>query len=498
MSATRLIPLFVAVPLAGVFFILLAGRKIRSFPEAVSILVTLLLFILSIYSLWVAHTRQVLVHFAGGWRPPAGILLVEDGLTAFMLVTVHVVACCIALYSVSYVRKYSSPWKFYALFLMTLSGMNGILVTGDLFNLFVFLEVASLSACALVAFGTERQELEAAFKYGVMNTLGAAFVLLAIAFLYACCSTLNMADMAGIIATKKNSAAIPFAAVLLIMGFGLKAALVPFHAWLPDAHPSAPAPISAMLSGLIIKCLGIYTLFRVLFCVIGVTPEIKSVLLLLGVLSMGVGAFGAVGQTDLKRLFAYSSLSQIGFIVFGIALGTPLGIMGGLLHLFNHSIGKSLLFLTSGSVDYALGTRDMRKMGGLYERMPVTGASGFVGAMSIAGVPPFGGFWSKLLIIFAAVQAGYIGYAVWATLAGVLTLGYLVKAIKQVFFGPLPEACRNVTEVPLPMQFAMGILAILCAGGGLLLVPGLREVFIRHASDILLNGAVYARLVGGS
>ncbi|MFA5976335.1 MAG: proton-conducting transporter membrane subunit [Elusimicrobiota bacterium] len=496
MTATRLIPFFVVLPLAGVFLIMLFGWKLRRFSEGTTLLVTLSLLALSFFSIGVQHAQSTLVHFSGGWKPPAGILLVEDGLTVFMLVTVHLVACCIVLFAISYMKKYTSPGKFYALFLMTLSGMNGILVTGDLFNLFVFLEVSSLSACALVAFGTERHELEAAFKYGVMNTLGAAFVLLGIAFLYAYCSTLNMADMAKVIAEKGGGRVVPMAAVLFIMGFGLKAALVPFHAWLPDAHPSAPAPISAMLSGLIIKCLGVYTLFRVLFCVLGMTPMLRSVLLFLGALSMGVGAFSAVGQWDIKRLLAYSSLSQIGYIVFGIGLGTPLGILGGLLHLFNHSVGKSLLFLTSGAVDYATGTRDMRKMGGLSQRMPVTSATGMIGAMSIAGVPPFGGFWSKLLIIFAAVQAGYFGYAAWAVLAGVVTMGYLAKAMKQTFAGALPESLRQVQEVPLLMRCAMVILAILCVGGGLLLLPGIQEAFLRHASEVLLNGSLYAKLIG--
>jgi multicomponent Na+:H+ antiporter subunit D len=174
-----------------------------------------------------------------------------------------------------------------------------------------------------------------------------------------------------------------------------------------------------------------------------------------------------------------------------------LGILGGLFHLFNHSVGKSLLFLVSGAVDYATGTRDLEQLGGLAKRMPVTGRAGLVGAMSIAGIPPFGGFWSKLLIIFAAVQAGHIGYAAWAVLAGVLTLGYLTKAIKQVFQGPLPERWRTVDEVPAPMRIAMVALALACLGGGLLILPALRGMFLGPASKVLLGGTAYAKIFGG-
>jgi multicomponent Na+:H+ antiporter subunit D len=424
--------------------------------------------------------------------------MVCDGLTAFMLVTVYGVASWVALYSVSYAKKYTSVWLYWTLFLFVLAGMSGVVMTGDLFDMFVYMEITSLSACTLVAFGTERREMEAAFKYGVINTLGGLFIIFGIAFLYGSASTLNMADMARVLAERgAANKAVLLATVFLIVGFGMKAAIVPFHAWLPDAHPSAPAPISAMLSGLIIKCLGIYALFRLLFCVIGMTPVLSSVMLFLGALSMGAGAFLAIGQQDFKRLLAYSSLSQIGYIVFGIGLGTPLGIVAGLFHLFNHSVGKSLLFLVSGSVDYATGKRDLEQLGGLSERMPVTSRAGMVGAMSIAGIPPFGGFWSKLLIIFAAVQAGHLGYAAWAVLAGVLTLGYLTKALRQVFQGPLPERWRAVEEVPAPMQAAMVALALACVGGGLLFLPGIRALFIGPASKVLLNGTAYAKIFGG-
>ncbi|MCB4757387.1 MAG: NADH/ubiquinone/plastoquinone (complex I), partial [Elusimicrobia bacterium] len=261
----KLLPLFVVIPLGGAFFITAFGRKIKSLPEILGIFVPLFLCFISTFVLWSSYSHSAILHFIGGWQPPFGISLVSDGLTTFMLMIVHIVASCIAVYSHAYIKKYTSPWIFFTLFLIMLSGMNGVLITGDLFNLFVFMEIASLAACVLVAFGTERHELEAAFKYGVMNTVGALFILIGITLLYSETSTLNMADMANVIAGKEaGNRVVIFSSLLFLMGFGLKMALVPFHAWLPDAHPSAPAPISALLSGLIIKCLGIYSLFRIL------------------------------------------------------------------------------------------------------------------------------------------------------------------------------------------------------------------------------------------
>jgi multicomponent Na+:H+ antiporter subunit D len=382
--------------------------------------------------------------------------------------------------------------------LLMLAGMNGVILAGDLFNLFVFLEVAAVASYALVAFGTERHELEAAFKYAVMGTVGSLFILLGIVLLYSVTSTLNMADMGMQLAEQKDHNLILMVSVLFLMGFGLKAALVPFHAWLPDAHPSAPAPISAMLSGVLIKSLGIYALGRIFFNVIGLTPMVSSILMLLGTLSMVVGVLLAIGQRDLKRLLAYSSISQIGYVVLGIGLGTPLGILGGLLHLFNHSVFKALLFLNSGALEYATGTRDLQMMGGLGKKMPVTYTTGFVASMSIVGMPPFSGFWSKLLIIIAAVEAGHLGYALWAVIVSVATLALFAKVIKNAFLGELSPRLHEVREVPGFMQVSMIALALICLVSGTLLIPGLKDIFLNQATAIFVQGSNYAKVILGS
>ena len=496
MTATsNILPLFVGISLAGAFLTSIVGKKVKWLPDLMGSLTTLILLGLSLITVRIVATQGILVYSVGGWKLPIGIALVLDGLTVFMLVTVNLMAFFIAIYSINYMERFTSKWKFYTLFLLMVAGMNGVVITGDMFNLFVFLEIASVASYALVAFGTERHELEAAFKYTVMSVVGSLFVLLGIVFLYSYTSTLNMADMANILAQKGMSNIVIMVSVLFIMGFGLKAALVPFHAWLPDAHPSAPAPISAMLSGVLIKSLGVYTLCRVFYNVIGINSSLSLILMVLGTLSMVIGVFLAIGQWDFKRLLAYHSISQIGYVILGIGLGTPLGMIGGLFHLFNHSVFKSLLFLNSGAVEYATGTRDLRKMGGLMTKMPITGATSLVASMSIAGIPPFNGFWSKLIIIIACVQANRLGYAFWAVLASILTLASFMKVMKYAFFGKLREKWNKVEEVPVFMKLAMVILALICVVGGVLLIYNINEVFLKPASDVLLEGTKYADIV---
>ncbi|MFH0731602.1 MAG: monovalent cation/H+ antiporter subunit D family protein [Candidatus Omnitrophota bacterium] len=487
-----IIPFFVAISLAGAFLISIFGKKIKRLPDIIGILTTFILCSLSFLTVAMVNTGGAFSYSVGAWQPPFGIEVTLDGLTSFMLVTINLVAFIIVIYSIDYMERFTSKWQFYTLFLLMLGGMNGVVITGDIFNLFVFLEIASVASYALVAFGTEKHELEAAFKYAIMSTVGSLFLLLGIGFLYSYTSTLNMADMARILSEKGTANIILLTSILFIMGFGLKAALVPFHAWLPDAHPSAPAPISAMLSGVLIKSLGIYTLCRIFYNIFGISSDISLIFMALGALSMVIGVFLAIGQWDFKRLLAYHSISQIGYVFLGIGLGTPLGMLGGLFHLFNHSIFKSLLFLNSGAIEYSTGTRDLKEMGGLSAKMPFTSTTSLIASMSIAGIPPFNGFWSKLIIIIAAVEAGRYGYAFWAVLASIMTLASFMKVMKYAFFGRLKEKFSGLKEVPVFMKLSMCALALICLAGGILLVPGLNEIFIKQASDAVLKGVAHA------
>jgi multicomponent Na+:H+ antiporter subunit D len=486
----KILPLFVIIPLASAFLISLLDKKIKRFGDLWANLSTLVLLGLSLHSVGLVAAQKTIVYKIGGWIPPFGICMVLDGLTSFMLVTVNLVSFLVTLYSVSYMKRFTDKGKFYTLFMLMLAGMHGVIMTGDLFNLFVFLEIASIASYALVAFGTEAEELEASFKYAIMGSVASSFILLGIAMLYSYTSTLNMADISLVLSQKSGGILISFVGVLFLVGFGLKAALVPFHAWLPDAHPSAPAPISAMLSGVFIKTLGVYALARLFFNVLGISDRFLFILVILGLISMVVGAILAISQHDIKRMFAYSSISQIGYIVLALGIASPLAILGGLFHLINHAVFKSLLFLNSGAIEYSCGTRDLKKLGGLYSKLSITGYTGLLGSMSISGVPPFSGFWSKLIIIIAAVQARYFGSAAVAIIVGIITLAYYLKFFGFAFLGRLDDAWQKVKEVPWPMWLSMVILSLLCIVGGILLMPSFRP-FLQSAAEALTLGSGY-------
>ncbi|MHC4631710.1 MAG: complex I subunit 5 family protein [Planctomycetota bacterium] len=497
------LPLFIAIPLVTAFVLPIFGKKGKDAATVLANVATISLLVLA-----VASIGQSGVYEIGKWSIPLGINLVLDGLSSLLLLAISVVASAAMLFSARYMEQYTAKAKYLSLFLLMVAGMNGVVLSGDIFNLFVFLEIASLASYALVGFGCEHEELEASFKYMVLGSIGSIFILFAVALVYGNTGALNMAYISDAIQSSGLNAGLKFALALFIVGFGLKAALVPFHAWLPDAHPSAPAPISAMLSGILIKTLGIYALVRVVFNVFGVSVSIGWLLVVLGLLSMVAGAFLAIGQWDLKRLLAYSSISQIGYVILGIGLGgliiakynnlpwASLAILGGLFHLVNHAVYKSLLFLTSGSVQMSTGTRQLKQMGGLAEKLPFTRATCTVASASIVGIPPFSGFWSKLILVVAAVQAGFYWVAAIIVFVSLCTLIMYLKVQRYVFLGELPENLRQIKENRGSMLVAMIFLACLCVLMGLLvLVPCLKQSILEPAVQVLIDGVKYSAIV---
>jgi multicomponent Na+:H+ antiporter subunit D len=492
-----LIFLFIALPLVVAGLLPLLGRvSKRVLPDALANAVLLFLLVESVLMGKQLAASGPYVRTFSWLGEPVNLRLAVDGFSLFMLFTVALVGLCAGLFSIDYMNHYGSKANYYALFLVMIAGMNGLVLSADLFNVYIFLEVAAVASYALVAFGLEADELEAAFKYLMLSVVASAFILIGIAILFGVTGDVSFAAVARGLQDTDSRWVVAACSALFIMGFGLKAALMPFHAWLPDAHPSAPAPISAMLSGLLIKVSGVYALTRIFFNVFGLTPALSTVLMSLAALSMVAAAFLALGQKDLKRMLAYSSISQVGYIVLGLSLGTPLGIAGGLFHLINHALAKSLLFLNSGSVQQATGTRNLDEMGGLAKRMPVTAATNLVGALSIAGVPPLNGFWSKLIIIIALVQAGHWGFAVAAVLTSVLTLWYYLLIQRKAFFGKLDERWKDVQEAPFWMLASNVILALLCLGVGLFFALTIKT-WIQPAADALGQGVRIALGSGG-
>jgi len=507
----QVVPLLVAIPLAGGFLMPVIGRLTKS-HRAIAILPILMacgLVLIAVALL--ARPGETIVYWMGGWTFPIGISLVADGLSKLVVLIIAVISLLALLFSLEYMTHYTKPGLYYGLFLLMLTGMMGVVVSGDLFNIFVFLEIAGIASYALVAYGTESDELEASLKYLVLSAIASTFILVGIAFVYNVTGHLNWAKIAEVIQTGGGlTMPLYVAAAFFIMGFGLKAAMVPFHAWLPDAHPSAPAPISAMLSGVLIKACGVYVLCRLTFSVLGSHQTFGTVLVVLGALSMVLGALMAIGQGDLKRLLAYSSISQVGYVVVAVGAGLvglalagdshPLAvasgfaIFGGLFHLVNHAVFKSLLFLCSGSIEQATGTRRMDRLSGLAQRMPVTSWSLRVGALAISGVPPFGGFWSKLIIIVALTQLAAHGHwafyipAALAVATAVVTLVYYAKVWRSVSGEP-SDAAEGAREVPVAMCLASVVLAVLCLATALVILPAVRGRLIDPAVRLVAPAA---------
>lgn len=476
---------YLAVPLIAAVLMMPLSRLNRVAPDLLSSLVTLYLLAQTI-ALYLFRPFNFVMIFQ---------TLTLDGLSHLMLLTVSLITFAVTVYSINYLESYSGREKYYTLYMLLLTGMYGVILSGNLFSLFVFMEVAAVSTYALVAFGTGAEELEAALRYLVIGSLASLLILAGLAVVFRLTGTF---DLAAIARTFPPSAvyAKEFIAALFLAGFGMKAALVPFHAWLPDAHTAAPAPVSATLSGVFIKVVGIYALVRILFNVIGITAQISYVLMVLGAVSILAAVLLALGQWDFKRLLAYHSISQIGYVVLGIGLATPLGIMGGLFHLFNHALFKALLFLNAGSVERQTGTRDLKEMGGLGRTMPVTGGTSLVASFSIAGLPPFNGFWSKLFIIVACIQAGKLWFALAAVIGSILTLSSFLKVQKYGFFDELKKGLENVKESPWLMGSSMITLALLCflIGVGF---PWFISYVINPAVAAVANGTGYGRMIAG-
>ncbi|MBN1163487.1 MAG: NADH/ubiquinone/plastoquinone (complex I) [Candidatus Krumholzibacteriota bacterium] len=494
-------PLFTAIPLAAAFFNLLVCKLNQKIADYIAFIVTAVLAVMAVKMVFLAP----FVYKVGNWDPPFGILLVSDGLSSLMLVVINVISFLAVIFSFKYMTTYTAKPKYYSLFMLMIAGMNGVVITGDMFNLYVFLEIASIASYALVGFGTGKRELEASFKYLILGGVASTAVLFGIAFLYSMSGTLNMPDLAAQLEVTTSPRALAFVIALFIMGFGLKASAVPFHAWLPDAHPSAPAPISAMLSGVLIKALGMYTIMRIMFNVIGRNTLVSTLIMFLGALSMVVAGLLALGQTDFKRMLAYSSISQMGYVLIGLGLAfnpevdvliASLALIGALFHLVNHAVFKSLLFLCSGAIEYRTGTRQLDKLGGLIKKMPLTGLTCSIGSFSIAGVPPFNGFWSKLIIILALLRAGYWIYGSIAVVVGFITLLYFIKLQRKAIFGAVPPALAKVREAPFAMVLPLVILAALCLVMGLA-YQVVEDHLLVAAKDILLDKTAFMNLLTG-
>jgi hydrogenase-4 component F len=408
--------------------------------------------------------------------------LLVDGLSMVLVLIISLVAVVAVIYSLRYMRHQTAiHWRdvteqrlntFYGLLLVFVATMLWGVVTNNVIMLYVAVEATTIASGLLVAFYWDRRGLEAGYKYLMLLTVGITFALFGSVLMYAtAASHLPGPGVNALLITRIRDVAHLFPRSLviaisafLIVGFGTKAGIAPFHPWLPDAHAEAPSPVSALLSGVMIK-MAIYALARTITIFYPTWPTIAVFLVGLGVFTMVLGIVMAIVQTDIKRLLAYSSVSQMGYILMAFGVGTYLGIYGGVFHLINHAIYKALLFLAAGAVMYATGIRSLHDLGGLGRKMPVTSACFFIGALAISGFPPFNGFMSKITIFLAAAQAGMWWATGIAIATGVLTLMVMVHAAYAIFWGkPRTERLHleQVREVPASVWGPMVVLAALC------------------------------------
>ena len=404
-----------------------------------------------------------------------GIALEVDALSLFFGLLISTAVFVSGIYSIKYMEHDDNQPQYYTLFLMLSGGVIGLVLTGDIFNMFIMVEILTFAAVALTAFRNQVfGALEAAFKYLVVGCIGSTCILTGIIMLYAQAHTLNLAQLALLIPGNFNtSTKIAFA--LLYIGFSTKAFIVPFHPLAADAHGAAPASISVLISGVLTKS-GIYGIIRLTYFVfqtMGLNP-FQFLLVFVGCVSMFVCVTMALAQHDFKRLLAFHSISQIGYVLTAVGLCTAMGFSSGIYHAMNHTLFKGLLFLAAGAVLHETGTTNLDELGGLSKKMPRTTVLFLIGAASISGIPPFNGFASKWQIYQACFEKagetgsfGYVLVTIICLITSVLTLASFVKVTQSVFFGVLPEKYENVKEVPFGMRFAMGILAVLCIVTGL-------------------------------
>jgi multicomponent Na+:H+ antiporter subunit D len=410
----------------------------------------------------------VVVYSLGGWPAPWGIEYRIDLANAFMLVIVTVIGSAVMPYARASVEAeipVERIYLFYCMYLLNLAGLLGIAITGDVFNLFVFLEVSSLSSYVMISLGRDRRALTAAYRYLIMGTIGATFYIIGVGMMYMATGSLNMADLATLIPAIADSRTVLVALAFLTVGLGLKLALVPLHMWLPNAYAHAPSVVSVFLAATGTK-IAVYAMMRIIFTVFGGAGVfddfgLGEMLSGLAVIAMIGASMVAIYQGNVKRLLAYSSLAQIGYIVLGISMASVLGMAAGIVHLFNHAMIKAGLFMVMGCIFLRTGSVKIDDMKGLAKVMPVTMAAFVAGGFGLIGVPLTAGFVSKWYLLQAAIEKGWWPAVVAILISSLLAVVYIWRVVEAAYFQPRDKNAATVSEAPWSMLAPMWILIAL-------------------------------------
>ena len=470
------------------------GRKNSNISWLITLLSTLIFFIISLFILKKVFDTGGFSYWFGNWEPPYGIAYVYDPLSAFVLVLLAFLAFSIAIYaknSLEFEIEEHRITLFYTMYLLFIAGLAGIISTGDLFNLYVFLEIASIASYTLIAVGRRRESLMASFTYLVLGSIAASFIVLGIGYLYMATGTLNMADMAARLEPIYESKLVLIAFAFLIVGLSIKIALFPLHNWLPNAYAYAPSVTSTIMAAIATK-VSAYVLIRVMFNVF--KPEfevtvvhVTQILIFLSVLAIITGSLLALSQTDIKKVLAYSSIGQVGYITLGIALMNETAMTGSIIHILNHALMKSCLFMVVGIIVYKTGITHTDKFTGLGKKLPLTMAAFTVAAVSMIGVPLTTGFVSKWYLAMGSLEAG-MGFLIPVImLSSLMTVIYFWRVIDNIWFKvPKDEIKTNEnSSVPALMLVPTLIMAVLCIffGVAAYLPLGIAE----HAAAVLLQ-----------
>lgn len=443
-------------------------------------------FAFAVLGLGTVLSRGPVHYYLGGWAPPLGIEYVLDPLSAFVALIVTFVGLLALIYARQSVL-HELPEKvvpFFTVALLLLAGLIGIVVTGDLFNLYVFLEIASLTAYALMAIGSGRAAV-ASLRYLILGTVAGSFYVLGVGFLYFSTGSLNMADVARLLPPLYESRPVLAGAILIVVGLTLKMALFPMHIWLPDAYTYAPSAVSGLIAPIMTKVMA-YALVRLFLDVFqpAYLRDMFPITSLIGWLAAAgiiVGSVMAIAQADLRRMLAYSSVGQIAFVALGIGLGNPLGLIGALLHILNHAFMKGCLFLIAGAIRYRAGTFEIPNLGGLGRRMPWTTAAFTVAALSMVGVPPAAGFFSKWYLVLGSIAAGNWLFVAVIVASSLLTCVYFFRVLEKVYL-TLPSG--EVASLPVKDPPAGMLAPILLLAAGVVVIG-------------LMNAVIVARVLEG-
>jgi multicomponent Na+:H+ antiporter subunit D len=483
----------VVLPLLGAVLVACLRRGVTAW--AVAAITTWLMPIVAGALLRQVLTDGPISYHLGGWPPPWGIEYRVDVLSAFVLLLVSAVSAVMILFarrSVAFEVDGDKQAWFYVMYLLCLAGLLGITITGDAFNAFVFLEISSLSTYVLIAMGKDRRALLASYQYLIVGTIGATFYVIGVGLLYLVTGSLNIVDIASRLgpATAEQFRPAMVALAFLTVGISLKLALFPLHVWLPNAYAYAPSFATAFLAATATK-VAVYLLLRFVFSVFGVAIaasalQLTGLLLVLSLAAMLIASLLAVYESNVKRMLAYSSVAQIGYITFGISLVNKAGLTGSIAHLFNHAVMKGALFLALGAVAYRLGTVTLADLGGLGRKMPLTFAVFVIGGLGIIGTPGTAGFISKWYLAVGALEKGWWPLVFLIVASSLISVVYIGRVVEVAYFRPPSVVCETAKDPPINM-----LLPILLLGAATLyfgIDTDLSAGIASKAADALVGG----------